>query len=335
MYHKLYTIIILVCGLFIFANNTQAAVSVDFGDGFSVTYNNGTPSPASATSVITITNDESGPLTVSELVIDSTSISFVRTEDNGDQWSCSYIQTTPAPNFTGTTICVPNDVTVLEVGESMTFEIEFSFENTSNGSRIVPRPVELTDIILNGISRMSQVADLGGFDWNIDVIDDVDPDTESESVEDLETSAIVRGYVYFDDNNNNKRDDNEQGVNGVRMKLHYAGPDDKFDTGDDERYTDKTNEQGKYRFNDLASGAYRLKIEDGQMTEFYLTAEKDAINGKSSFSLDDGETKERDFGYNRDRDSNGNPRNNNLSYLQSGFTLSISNIINYLSNLIK
>ena len=327
MYYKLYTIIMLLVGLSSFASNVDASVSADFGNNFSVEYNNGSPSPGEAVSTVTITNDETGPLTVSDLMIDSVSMSFVSTGNNGNDWSCAYTQITPPPNFTGRTICVPNTETILVVGESMSFEIRFSFENTSQGSGITPPSVELTDIILNGVSRILHAADLGGFSWNIDAIDDVS--------EDPKTSSKVRGYIYFDDNNNEKRDNDEQGVEGVRIKLHYAGLNDKFDTGDDERYTDKTNEYGKYHFKNLASGAYRLKIEDGQMIEFYLTSEKDAINGKSHFSLDEGEVKERDFGYDRDRDSQGNPKNNNLQYLQSGFIISINNMISYLINWIK
>ncbi len=329
MNYKITTISIIAFSIFVFTTNVQASVSCDFGDGFSVSYNSGVPNPTDASCTLTIENDESSPLTIMDLEVYSASMAFVDTGDNGDDWLCAYMQTATPPDFTGETICVPVNPMILAVGESTSFEMNFIFENTSTGTQGTPDYVGLTDIDLNGVSRIIIDANLGETDWNIDAIDDTNPGTNPE------TTSKVRGYIYFDDNNNGKRDNNEQGVEGVKIKLQYAGPNDKFDTGDDERYTDKTNEDGKYRFEDLASGAYRLKIEDGQMIEFYLTSEKDTVNGKSSFSLDDEETKERDFGYDRDRDSNGNPKNSNLNYLQSGFTLSLNNIINYLTNLIK
>jgi len=327
MNYKITTIIFSLISCFAVVANVQASVSCDFGSGFSVAYNGiGMPNPNRSSCELNIVNDEPGTLTVTNLVIDSTSAAFVDTGANGSDWSCVYTQQTPPPDFTGETTCVPNTPIVLNSGESVAFDMNFSFENTNSSTQSVPAYVGLTDIVLNGVARTPQEANLGGFDWNIDVIDD--------SVSTHE-KGTVRGYIYFDDNHNDKRDKNEEGIEGVKMKLQYAGADDKFDTNDDKKYTDKTNKKGKYRFNHLAKGKYRLKIKDGQMTEFYLTAEKDVLNGKSHFSLKEGETKERDFGYDRDKDSKGNSKNNNLSYLQSGFNLSLNSIISYLVSVIK
>ncbi len=327
--NKIYFIIITLFVTLFCVNSVQASVTVDFGSFSGVDYNNGNPNPTNVTATFDITNDESTPLTVSTLTIDSVSMGFYSI--SAGDWSCGYVETHSAPNFERATTCMPNNVLVVPPNDTTSVSLVFFFEDTSSAGITHPNAVGLTSVVLNGNTANPVNADLGGFDWNIDAVDDSTSTPEVNKKE----NGIVRGYVYFDDNDNDKRDKNEQGVEGIRIKLHYAGPNDKFDTNDDKRYTDKTNEQGKYRFNDLPSGRYRLKIEDGQMIEFYLTSEKDALNGKSNFSLDEGETKERDFGYDRDRDSNGNPKNNNLSYLQSGFTLSINNIINYFVALIK
>ena len=142
--------------------------------------------------------------------------------------------------------------------------------------------------------------------------------------------GVAEGHIYFDDNHNDKRDEGEEGVEDIKIKLKYAGPDGRFNTGDDVKYKDKTNKRGKYKFEDLNPGRYRVQIEDGEMMEFYLTAEKDKVNGRSIFSLREGETKERDFGYDRDRDHKGRPKNNNMNFLRSGFDFSIKTLVQYL-----
>jgi hypothetical protein len=338
MNYKIITISIITFSIFVFTTNVQASVLCDFGSGFSVTYNNGTPTPTQSSCELEIINDEAGPLTITNLIINSTSTAFIDTGNNGDVWSCVYIQKTPAPDFTGETICIPKTTIILNSGESVAFDMNFSFESTYLSTQTIPDYVGLTDIVLNGINRNIVDAELGGFDWQIDAVDDIDPGPGPGSDPELElegdkNNGKVRGYVYFDDNDNNKKDVDEEGVEGVKMKLQYAGPNDEFDTGDDERYTDKTNEEGKYRFDNLVSGAYRLNIKDGQMVEFYLTSEKDEINGKSHFSLEEDETKERDFGYDRDRDQHGNSKNDNLHYLQSGFYFTAQNVILYLKDI--
>ena len=292
-----------------------------------VIYYEGVPSPSNGTADFSVMNEFTNAMTVTDVTIQSVSAIYA---SNSAGWTCVYNETSSAPHIEGETICVPDST--LEIAPATRIDdilnVTFTYENlagTANG----PNALSLRAVI-RGTSFETGTAVLGSNEWELTVTEDapVDPTPTQDP-------AKVRGYIYFDDNNNDKRDKNEQGVEGVKIKLQYAGPNAKFDTGDDERYTDKTNDQGKYRFDDLEPGKYRLKIEDGQMIEFYLTSEKDTLNGKSNFSLDEGDTKERDFGYNRDRDSDGNLRNSNLSYLQSGFTFSIKNIINYLINLIK
>jgi hypothetical protein len=323
----------MFCAVLFSVNSAQASVSVDLGSFGGVDYNNGQPTPTNVTATFNIVNDESAPLTISNLTIDSVSMGFYDLP-TGNDWSCGYVETHTAPNFERTTTCIPNSSLILDPGDSTSVSLIFFSEDTSGTSITHPDAVGLTDVALNGNTVNSVEADLGKFGWNIIAEDEHESDDADDDVDDSNSkTGKVRGYVYFDDNDNSKRDDNEEGVEGIKIKLHYAGSDDKFDTGDDERYTDKTNKEGKYRFGNLAPGAYRLKIKDGQMVEFYLTSEKDEINGKSHFSLKGDETKERDFGYDRDRDQHGNSKNDNLHYLQSGFHFTIQNVILYLKDI--
>ncbi len=323
-------IVIVFVAVFCVMGSVQASVTISVISDTTIAYYEGVPTPIDDGARFSITNDGVNTLNITRIVVNSTSIKF---DEWGGEWTCNQIEMSGEPYVEEEIICIPDDVIEINPGQTIdnVLSIDFVYENFGEYAGINGPNALSLEASVEGITSEMETVNLGSNTWNLTVTEDtpVNPDSTPE------TTSKVKGYIYFDDNNNDKRDDNEQGVEGVKIKLHYAGPNDKFDTGDDERYTDKTNEQGKYHFNNLASGAYRLKIENGQMIEFYLTSEKDTVNGKSSFSLDDGETKERDFGYDRDRDSKGNPKNSNLNYLQSGFTLSINNIINYLINLIK
>lgn len=314
MKYKFIILILFLNVSFVIAQNVYGSVTCDFGSGFSVQYSNGEPTPTQAACNLTIVNDESHSIDVNDLTIDSTSMAFVSLGSGGSGWLCSYQQLTSPPNFTGRTICVPNSSISIEPGNSVSFDMNFSFEDTTETTNNAPDYIGLTDIVVNGTEKIPQDADLGELGWNVNVVD--------ENNENSSATGKVKGYIYFDDNDNDKRDKGEEGVEDVKMKLKYAGADNKMDTDDDKKYADRTNKEGKYHFDDLLPGRYRLKVDDGQMIEFYLTAEKDKVNGKSHFSLDEGETKERDFGYDRDRDAHGNPKNTDLNFLRSGFGVS-------------
>jgi len=167
-----------------------------------------------------------------------------------------------------------------------------------------------------------------GVSW--DCVNDLEVITCTATSTQNKVLSNVYGYIYFDDNHNDERDSEEKGAEDIKIKLKWAGYDNKFNTSDDKKYKDRTNKRGKYEFKDLVSGRYKVQIEDGEMVEFYLTAEKDKVNGRSIFELAEGETKKRDFGYDRDRDHKGNLKNHKLEYLKSGKSLSIIDILRKL-----
>lgn len=71
--------------------------------------------------------------------------------------------------------------------------------------------------------------------------------------------------VWIDVNRNGIQDAGEPGLNGVTVDLHGAGSDDAFDTGDDiiRQTVTAANGQddGRYLFEDLPPGRYRLVFE--------------------------------------------------------------------------
>ena len=314
-------------------HDVQASVECDFGDIQEVEYAGGVPTPSGSSCFLSIINDESQPLTITNITIDSHSMEFTHINSDDGSWSCSYTQTSPAPDFAGQTVCTPSSTLILQPGEnsgSDNFELVFTYENTSATTHNPPTQLDLSSIVANGVYGTEHNAQLSPTLWNVNVVDSTPPTPPASP-----GIGNVEGYVYFDDNNNDKRDSGEEGAEDVSIKLQYAGADGKFGTDDDKKYKDKTNKKGKFHFDKLDPGKYKLKIADGEMQDFYLTAEKDKVNGKSNFSLNENETKKRDFGYDRDRDEHGKTKNNNLSYLKSGFTLSVNSIIDYLIALVK
>lgn len=316
---NIYSLVIIIVIAFFTVGyyDVQASVKCDFGDVQEVEYVSGVPTPSGNSCFLSIINDESQPLTITNVTIDSHSMEFTHINNDDGSWSCSYTQTSPAPDFAGQTVCIPSSTLILQPGEnsgSNNFELVFAYENTSATTHNPPTQLDLSSIVANGVYGTEHSAQLSTTLWNVKVI---------------EPTSDVEGYIYFDDNDNNKRDSGEEGVEDVSVKLQYAGADGKFGTNDDKKYKDKTNKKGKFHFEKLAPGKYKLKIADGEMQDFYLTAEKDKVNGRSHFSLKEGETKRRDFGYDRNRDEHGKIKNN-VHFLKSGKTSLFYSIIRYI-----
>ncbi len=63
----------------------------------------------------------------------------------------------------------------------------------------------------------------------------------------LEELGIIEGIIYYDDNKNNTMDDDEVGVSGVVLALNG--------------YLTTSNEDGRFRFANLAPGTYGLEVK--------------------------------------------------------------------------
>ena len=115
---KIYSLIVSIgiAFLIIGLHDAQASVECDFGDAQDVDYTNGVPVDSGSSCFLSIVNDESQPLTVTNITIDSHSMEFTHINDDDGSWSCSYTQTNPAPNFTGQTVCTPSNALILQPG---------------------------------------------------------------------------------------------------------------------------------------------------------------------------------------------------------------------------
>lgn len=70
----------------------------------------------------------------------------------------------------------------------------------------------------------------------------------------------VGDTVWADTNGNGLQDSGEQGIAGVAVKLTGAGADGVFGSADDVVRTTTTDASGKYAFNDVGWGSYKLSL---------------------------------------------------------------------------
>ncbi|URI09624.1 carboxypeptidase regulatory-like domain-containing protein [Aquincola tertiaricarbonis] len=71
----------------------------------------------------------------------------------------------------------------------------------------------------------------------------------------------VGDTIWWDANGNGVQDTGERGVAGVSIKLTSAGSDGVFGTADDSVRTTTTDANGKYAFDDVAWGKYKLTLD--------------------------------------------------------------------------
>lgn len=71
----------------------------------------------------------------------------------------------------------------------------------------------------------------------------------------------VGDTIWWDANGNGVQDTGERGVAGVSVKLTSAGSDGVFGTADDSVRTTTTDANGKYAFDDVAWGKYKLTLD--------------------------------------------------------------------------
>ncbi len=99
----------------------------------------------------------------------------------------------------------------------------------------------------------------------------------------------------------------EPGIENVTVTLTYAGPDGLLDTLDDVTFTDVTDSNGEYSFENLPPAPYRVEITDGVPAGAVNTQDPDdpatpAVgDSQSELTLGDGEINEvQDFGFDVD-----------------------------------
>ena len=113
-------------------------------------------------------------------------------------------------------------------------------------------------------------------------------------------NGSIGNFVWLDENGDGKQDQGEEGLEDIRMKLTWFGPDNKSGTSDDEVYRDKTDKDGDYNFKNLCAGKYRVRVNDNDVEKYHQTYDPDdKEDNKTDVTLkgsNDKHTK-ADFGY--------------------------------------
>ncbi|PID51979.1 MAG: hypothetical protein CR972_04245 [Candidatus Moraniibacteriota bacterium] len=115
-----------------------------------------------------------------------------------------------------------------------------------------------------------------------------------------EGNSSIGNYIWHDKNSDGKQDKDEPGLKDIRVKLTWAGPDKKFGTSDDYVWRTETNKKGKYLFEDLPKGKYKVKVKEQDIRKYVQTYDPQGkMNNKAHVKLgnNDHHTK-ADFGYN-------------------------------------
>lgn len=118
--------------------------------------------------------------------------------------------------------------------------------------------------------------------------------------EDYTGDSTIGNYIWHDKNSDGKQDADELGLEDIRVKLTWTGPDGKFGTKDDQVWRTDTDHKGHYIFEDLPEGIYKVQVKDEDVRGWIQTYDPgDTMNGRSIVQLgkNDDHTK-ADFGYN-------------------------------------
>lgn len=142
---------------------------------------------------------------------------------------------------------------------------------------------------------------------------DPEEPVEPEKRKDSKCSGSIGNLVWLDANENGIKDGGEKGIDDVKVVLKWIGRDFKWNSDDDEDMSTHTNSKGRYEFDDLCEGDYKIYIKGNDVSEYNLTYDPDGnINYKTKVYLDgdkDDHTK-ADFGFaNRNTPATGSGTN--------------------------
>lgn len=132
-----------------------------------------------------------------------------------------------------------------------------------------------------------------------------EPTPEKEEVKpksrkDSKCEGSIGNLVWNDENRNGVQDNGEKGIEDVKLTLKWIGKDYKWDTKDDEEDSTRTDKYGRYEFDDLCEGDYKIEVREKDVAEYTQVYDPDGKpNHKAKVYLDgnkDDHTK-ADFGY--------------------------------------
>ena len=112
----------------------------------------------------------------------------------------------------------------------------------------------------------------------------------------------IGNYIWLDADEDGNQDAGEQGIGNIRLKLKWAGKDDKWGNSDDKTWKTDTNHNGRYIFDKLCEGKYKLYVNDNDVKKYTQTYDPDnEKNNKTKITLDGnkGNHTKADFGYNK------------------------------------
>ncbi len=118
--------------------------------------------------------------------------------------------------------------------------------------------------------------------------------------EKAEEDGSIGNYIWLDKDGDGKQDKDEKGLENIHVKLIWAGPDNEFGTDDDYTWKTKTNKHGKYKFDNLPKGKFKVIVKKHDVRHFVETYEKGGnLNNKIKLTLREGQDYTKaDFGYN-------------------------------------
>lgn len=114
--------------------------------------------------------------------------------------------------------------------------------------------------------------------------------------------GTIGDTVFHDRNQNKKQDTNDEGFSNVDVTLTFAGADGFFGNSDDQSFVTKTDANGKYLFENLAPGKYRVSVDtDDLPTDIrILSSDTDGADTPSISELDlaaNSSNLDQDFSY--------------------------------------
>ncbi len=128
-----------------------------------------------------------------------------------------------------------------------------------------------------------------------------EPEPEPKPKKKKKCSGSIGNYIWLDADSDGIQDKDEKGIKDVRVKLKWAGEDGKWGNSDDEVWRTDTNKKGRYVFDDLCKGKYKLYVKDVDVKRYSKTYDPDGKkDNKTKITLhkDNDDHTKADFGYN-------------------------------------
>ena len=132
-------------------------------------------------------------------------------------------------------------------------------------------------------------------------------------------NSSIGNTIWLDKNANGKQDEGEPGLENIRVKLIWYGPNGKYDHGkkDDKVWRTDTNHNGHYKFENLPKGKYKVIVKKEDVAKYVQTYDPDSkMDGKDTVHLRKKQNYTKaDFGYTTEEWKLARTGDNNLLWL--------------------